>query len=72
MDATTAIVPVDNEQNRYIELARTRVGESMLSIQDFVRDINYNIDPLFVDEQWNMLNTKRPDELILLSPQMCL
>ena len=67
MDATTAIVPVDNEQNRYIELARARVGENMLSIQDFVRVINYNIDPLFV---WNMLNSKRADELILLSPQM--
>jgi len=70
MDATTAIVPVDNEQNRYIELARARVGENMLSIQDFVRVINYNIDPLFVDEQWNMLNSERADELILLSPQM--
>jgi len=70
MDATTAIVPVDNEQNSYIELARAHVGENMLSIQDFVRVINYNIDPLFVDEQWNMLNSKRADELILLSPQM--
>ena len=70
MDTTTAIVPVDNEQNRYIELAQARAGENMFSIQDFVRVINYNIDPLFVDEQWNMLNAQRPEELILLTAPM--
>ena len=56
--------------SEYLELAKTQTSEDMMDIKDFVIAINYNIDPLIIDEQWNMLNTRRPDELIPLTPQM--
>ena len=56
--------------SEYLELAKTQTSEDMMDIKDFVAAINYNIDPLIIDEQWNMLNTRRPEELIPLTPQM--
>ena len=34
----------------------------MLTIQSFVSKTQFNIDPLFFDEQWTMRNTQRSDE----------
>ena len=62
-------VAVDSS-NQYIDLVTTRITEDMLDIKSFVTVINYNIDPLFIDEQWAMLNSRRPDELIPLSAPM--
>ena len=42
----------------------------MLSIQLFVSKTQFNIDPLFVDAQWAMINTQRCDELNVLTPEM--
>ena len=50
-----------------MELAKT---QGMMSIKDFVRVTEYNIDPLIIDEQWQMLNTRSADELITLSTRM--
>ena len=56
--------------NQYIDIVKTRITEEMMDIKSFVTVINYDIDPLFVDEQWAMLNSRRPDELIPLSQPM--
>ena len=59
--------------NPFIDFARQSFEEQygrMLSIQSFVAKTNFNIDPLFVDEQWTMMNTIRTDELILITPEM--
>ena len=57
-------------KNRYMDLVKTQRSMDMLSIKDFVKVSNYNIDPLILDEQWNMLNVRRSDEFITLTPQM--
>ena len=57
-------------ENRYMDLVKTQHSMDMLSIKDFVRAINYDIDTLIIDEQWSMLNSKRPNELITLTPKM--
>ena len=66
----TAIITPVEEQNAYLELAKTHLSEDMMSIKDFVRVTGYNIDPLIIDEQWTMLNSCRTDELIVLTDQM--
>ena len=66
----TAIITPVEEQNAYLELAKTHLSEDMMSIKDFVRATCYNIDPLIIDEQWTMLNSLRSDELIVLTDQM--
>ena len=58
------------EQNEYTDLVKTQSSEDMLDIKGFIAAINFDIDPLIIDEQWNMLNTRRPNELIVLTPQM--
>ena len=58
------------EQNEYTDLVKTQSSEDMLDIKGFVAAINFDIDPLIIDEQWNMLNSRRSDELIVLTPQM--
>ena len=45
---TAVITPVE-EQNAYLELAKTHLSEDMMSIKDFVRVTGYNIDPLIID-----------------------
>ena len=65
----TIIASID-AQNEYSELVKTQTSEEMLDIKGFVTATNFNIDPLIIDEQWNMMNTRRPDELIVLTPQM--
>ena len=66
MIGTTA----QDTENRYMDLVKTQHSMDMLSIKDFVKVVNYNIDPLFIDEQWTMLNVRSPDEFIALTPQM--
>ena len=56
--------------NKYTDLVKTENTLEMMDIKAFIRAINYNIDPLIVDEQWNMLNVRSSDELIVLTPQM--
>ena len=65
----TIIASID-AQNEYSELVKTQTSEEMLDIKGFVTATNFNIDPLIIDEQWNMMNTRRPNELIVLTPQM--
>ena len=64
------IITLTNENNQYVDLVKAHTSEEMYNIKDFVHATNYNIDPLIIDEQWNMLNTRRLDELILLTPSM--
>ena len=66
---TTLIISTD-AQNEYLDLVKTQISDDMLDIKGFVNATHYNIDPLIIDEQWNMLNTRRPDELIELTQQM--
>ena len=54
--------------NQYMEFVKAQNSEQMLSIKEFVTATNYNIDPLIIDEQWNMMNTRSPNELIVLTP----
>ena len=61
---TTIIISSAEMQNEYTDLVKTQVSEDMLDIKGFVTAINFNIDPLIIDEQWNMLNTRSPNELI--------
>ena len=74
MDAL--LVPSSNENNAlnpYIEFAQETFQENfgrMMSIQLFVSKTQFNIDPLFVDEQWAMMNTTRNDQLILVTTEM--
>ena len=56
--------------NMYIDLVKEHISEDMLNIKQFIKITNYNIDPLIVDEQWAILNTRRPDEMIPLTQQM--
>ena len=63
----------NNALNPYTEFAQESFQENvgrMLSIQLFVSKTQFNIDPLFVDEQWAMMNTQRSDELNVLTPEM--
>ena len=71
------IVPRNNEavvNNPFMELARTVIQHehysNVLSVQMFVTRTQFNIDPLFVDEQWAMMNTQRSDELNILTTEM--
>ena len=66
----TTIISSAEVQNEYMDLVKSQISSDMLDIKGFVTAINFNIDPLIIDEQWNMLNTRRPDELIVLTPQM--
>ena len=63
----TAIIISNEVQNEYLDLAKTQSAEDMLDIKGFVDAIGYNIDPLIIDEQWNMLNARRADEFIDLT-----
>ena len=63
---TMAFTP-SRVEGEYMELAKT---QGMMSIKDFVRVTEYDIDPLIIDEQWQMLNTRSADELITLSSRM--
>ena len=59
--------------NPYIDIAKESFQEHfgrMMTIQSFVSKTNFNIDPLFVDEQWAMMNTQRSDELNVLTSEM--
>ena len=59
--------------NPFMELAKAVIQQEhsdMLSIHSFVERTQFNIDPLFVDEQWTMMNTQRSDELNILTPPM--
>ena len=69
-DMETTIISSAEVQNEYTDLVKTQISEDMLDIKGFVTAINFNIDPLIIDEQWNMLNTRSPNELIALTPQM--
>ena len=71
------IVPRNNVavvNNPFMELAQTVIQEehcsNVLSVQNFVTRTQFNIDPLFVDEQWAMMNTQRSDELNILTTEM--
>ena len=71
------IVPRNNEavvNNPFMELARTVIQQehcsNVLSVQMFVTRTQFNIDPLFVDEQWAMMNAQRSDELNILTTEM--
>ena len=68
--ASQQLIQQSETKNKYLEFVKTLNSDSMLSIKEFVRATNYNIDPLIIDEQWNMLNTKSADEMITLTPQM--
>ena len=69
-DMETTIISSAEVQNEYMDLVKTQVSEDMLDIKGFVTAINLNIDPLIIDEQWNMLNTRSPNELIVLTQEM--
>lgn len=64
------MITPDELCNGYIDLVKTQHSQEMLDIKGFVAATNYDIDPLIIDEQWNMLNTRRPDELIVMTPEM--
>ena len=64
------MVTSNESENQYLALVNDQSSEDMLDIKGFVKAIDYDIDPLIIDEQWNMLNARRPDELIVLSSQM--
>ena len=66
----TTIVTTTEGMNQYVDLVKTRITEDLMDVKSFVQAIQFNIDPLFIDEQWNMLNSKSPDELIPLTEQM--
>ena len=60
--------------NPFMDLARTVVLEerclTALSVQMFVTRTHFDVDLLFVDEQWSMMNTQRSDDLNVLTPEM--
>ena len=63
----TAIIISSEVQNQYLDLAKTQITEDMLDIKGFVDAINYNIDPLIIDEQWNMLKSYQKTGTIVSS-----
>ena len=68
---TKMITRDDDTQNPYLNLERQRPFLSdVLDINSFIRETNYDIDPLFVDEQWSMMNVISPFQLITLSQDM--
>ena len=60
--------------NPFMDLARTVVLEerclTALSVQMFVTRTHFDVDLLFVDEQWSMMSAQRSDELNVLTPEM--
>ena len=70
MDSMITSSSNDDMENRYTALGNKQHCEDMLDIKGFVKAKNYNIYPLIIDGQWNMLNARRPDELIPVTPQM--
>ena len=70
MDSMITSSSNDAMENRYTDLVNKQHSEDMLDIKGFVKATDYDIDPLIIDEQWNMLNARRPDELIVLNEQM--
>ena len=68
---TKMITRDDDTQNPYLNLERQRPFLSdVLDINSFIRETNYDIDPLFVDEQWSIMNVISPFQLIKLSQDM--
>ena len=46
------IVSSDDAQNPYLILERQRpIGSDIFEINAFIKEINYDIDPLFVDDE---------------------
>ena len=68
-----AVVP-SGITNPYTDLVLTVMREhgidTMLMVQEFITKTQFNIDRMFVDEQWNMMNTQQSDELQILTPEM--
>ena len=68
---TQIIVSTDDVNNPYLILERQRpIGSDIFEINAFIKETNYDIDPLFVDEQWSMMNVISPSQLITLSQDM--
>jgi hypothetical protein len=68
---TKMITCDDDTQNPYLNLERQRPFLSdVLDINSFIKETNYDIDPLFVDEQWSIMNVISPFQLIKLSQDM--
>ena len=58
---TKMITRDDDTKNPYLHLERQRPFLSdVLDINSFIRETNYDIDPLFVDEQWSIMNVISP------------
>ena len=71
INTITQITHVTSDaDNMYTDLVKEHISEDMMNIKEFIKVTNYNIDPLIVDEQWAILNTRRPDEMIALTQQM--
>ena len=71
INTITQITHVTSDaDNMYIDLVKEHISEDLLNIKQFIKITNYNIDPLIVDEQWAILNTRTPDEMIPLTQQM--
>ena len=65
------IVNIDDAQNPYLCLERQRrIGCAILDINSFIKETNYDIDSLFVNEQWSMMNVISSSQLMTLSQDM--
>ena len=61
----------DDTQNPYLNSERqSQYLSDVLDINGFIKKTNYDIDPLFVDEQWSIMNVISPFQLIKLSQDM--
>ena len=65
------MISCDNVENPYLNLERQRpLGSEVFDINSFIKETNYDIDPMFVDEQWVIMNVISPSQLITLSTDM--
>ena len=65
------MISCDNVENPYLNLERQRpLGSEVFDINSFIKETNYDIDPMFVDEQWIIMNVISPSQLITLSTDM--
>lgn len=57
----------------FVSLAERSFDENVdrMTVQQFMKVSEFDIDPVFVDEQWAMVNSPDRNTLVELTPEMC-
>jgi hypothetical protein len=64
--------PFDEQFEKFIKLAKDKFEEKqyMMTIHEFIAETGFDIDPLFVDEHWALLNSVGSNSFVELTPDL--